>query len=115
MRTKGGVRGNIFVRGATKHVDPQRFSEIAMLALAFHSQLMMLQTQPVQPRGVLTAREREVLAWFAAGKSADDVSVLMGISVPTVMFHYKKVACRFGTLTRAHTVVEAIRRGSIAV
>jgi LuxR family quorum sensing-dependent transcriptional regulator len=64
--------------------------------------------------GELSTREREVLQLFAGGMSAEDVAALLEISVGTVMFHYRNVAERYGTLNRTHTVVEAIRRGEIA-
>ncbi|HWA19773.1 MAG TPA: helix-turn-helix domain-containing protein [Devosia sp.] len=59
----------------------------------------------------LSSREQEILRWFAEGKSAEDVAAIMAIAPATVMFHYRNVALRFGTLNRTHTVVEAIRRG----
>ena len=61
----------------------------------------------------LSAREVEILGWFAAGKSAADVADILGISPATVMFHYRNVAARLGTLNRTHTVTEAVRRGLI--
>jgi DNA-binding CsgD family transcriptional regulator len=63
----------------------------------------------------LSEREREVLQWFAEGKSCEDVASIVGISPATVMFHYRNVAQRFGTLNRTHTVVEAINRGAISL
>jgi LuxR family quorum sensing-dependent transcriptional regulator len=50
---------------------------------------------------------------MADGKSDEDVGVIMGISPATVRFHYGRVAGRWGTLNRTHTVVEALRRGLI--
>jgi DNA-binding CsgD family transcriptional regulator len=61
----------------------------------------------------LSDREVQVLALFAEGKSAGDVSILLAISTSTVMFHYRRVAERYGTLNRTHTVVEALRRGDL--
>ena len=61
----------------------------------------------------LSVREAQVLALFAEGKSAEDVAQLIAISPATVMFHYRRVAERYGTLNRTHTVVEALRRGDL--
>ena len=63
----------------------------------------------------LTPREREVLLWFARGKSAEDTALLVGISASTVMFHYRQIAERYGTLNRTHTVCEAIRRRALVL
>lgn len=63
----------------------------------------------------LTCREREVLQWFARGKSAGETALLIGISSSTVMFHYRQVAGRYETLNRTHTVCEAIRRRTLVL
>lgn len=63
----------------------------------------------------LSPREAEVLALFADGKSTDDVAILLGVSKATVMFHYRRIAERWGTLNRTHTVIEAIKKGAIAL
>jgi LuxR family transcriptional regulator, quorum-sensing system regulator BjaR1 len=62
----------------------------------------------------LTERERQVLVWLSRGKSAQDVAQILGITISTVMFHYRRVASRYGTSNRTHTIVEAIRRREIA-
>lgn len=67
------------------------------------------------PGDRLTMREREVLLWFARGKSAIDVADLLDISPATVMFHYRTAAAKYGTLNRTHTVVQAIQRGDIDI
>lgn len=115
VRTREGFKGNVFVRMAHDLLTPPIRQIVAMLSLAFQSHLMVLQTQPVPAGKVLSGRERDVLSWFAAGKSAQDVADIMGITAATVMFHYRNIADRYGTLTRTHTVVEAIRRGAISV
>jgi len=61
----------------------------------------------------LSVREQEVLSLLAEGKSAQDTGQLLGIAAATVMFHYRKVADRYGTLNRTHTIVEALRRGHL--
>lgn len=63
----------------------------------------------------LTPRESEILHWFAKGKSAEDTAQLVGISASTVMFHYRQIAHRYGTLNRTHTVCEAIRHGALVL
>lgn len=63
----------------------------------------------------LTPREREVLLWFSRGKSAEDAAAVIGISPSTVMFHYRQIAERYGTLNRTHTVCEAIRRRALVL
>jgi DNA-binding CsgD family transcriptional regulator len=88
---------------------------LTTLCMAFHSRLMQVATPMECDASQLSGREHEVLRWMAQGKSAEDVAEIIGISVATVMFHYRNVAVRYGTLNRTHTVVEALRRGSLAI
>lgn len=67
------------------------------------------------PQAQISDRELEVLALLAEGKSALDVGEILGLSAGTVMFHYRRVAERYGTLNRTHTIVEAIRRGDLPI
>lgn len=61
----------------------------------------------------LSQREREILVWMSHGKSAGEIAAIAGISPATVMFHYRKVADRIGTVNRTHTVAELLRHGDI--
>ena len=54
---------------------------------------------------VLTRREREVLALLADGRSTQEVSEALAISVMTVQSHVKNVLAKLGV----HSKVEAIR------
>lgn len=61
----------------------------------------------------LTTRERECLLWTAEGKSAWEVSVILGISEGTVVFHLKNAMRKFGVCSKYHAVVKAIMMGII--
>lgn len=93
--------------------DPRMDSMLHLLSLAYQSMQETLSASAPSGTQPLTSREIEVLTWFAQGKSAEDVAGILGISMSTVMFHYRRAAEQFGTLNRTHTVVEAIRRGLI--
>jgi DNA-binding CsgD family transcriptional regulator len=85
---------------------------LSVLCVALQWRLQELSAPRDLPDGI-TQREREVLRWLAEGKSAEDAGSILGISAATVMFHYRNVAARYGTLNRTHTVVEAMRRGEL--
>ncbi|HEY4369584.1 MAG TPA: LuxR family transcriptional regulator [Steroidobacteraceae bacterium] len=110
-------KGCIFVRVPDEELSDQARQWLTMLSMAFHSRLMQLQLQQdgVEDEAGLSWREREVLRWLAEGKSAEDAADIIGISAATVMFHYRNVALRYGTLNRTHTVVEAVRRGALSL
>jgi DNA-binding CsgD family transcriptional regulator len=84
---------------------------LMILADVLCSSRRRMETTPVGAPSSLSAREFEVLRWMAEGKSAEDVAEIVAISAATVMFHYRNVAMRLGTLNRTHTIVEAMRQG----
>ncbi|AEQ52861.1 putative N-acyl homoserine lactone transcriptional regulator, LuxR-like protein [Pelagibacterium halotolerans B2] len=60
------------------------------------------------PNPRLSKREKQVLAWLAAGKSAWEVAQILTISEPTVRFHVQAIKKKFKTSTLAHSVAAAI-------
>jgi LuxR family transcriptional regulator, quorum-sensing system regulator BjaR1 len=66
------------------------------------------------PRRVLTAREREVMAWVAAGKTAWDIGCILVISEDTVNKLVASAMRRLNACNRPQAVAEAIRQGEIA-
>jgi LuxR family quorum sensing-dependent transcriptional regulator len=62
----------------------------------------------------LTLREREVVSWVAAGKTAWDTSVILGISEDTVNKTVTAAMHKLNAHTRAQAVAEAITQGLIA-
>jgi LuxR family quorum sensing-dependent transcriptional regulator len=62
---------------------------------------------------VLTDREREVLNWIAAGKTAWDTGGILSIAEDTVNKHITSAMRKLNVHTRAQAVAESIRRGEI--
>jgi LuxR family quorum sensing-dependent transcriptional regulator len=63
--------------------------------------------------GMLTEREREVLRWTAAGKTAWDTGGILGIAEDTVNKHIASAMRKLNVYSRAQAVAESIRRGEI--
>jgi LuxR family quorum sensing-dependent transcriptional regulator len=80
---------------------------------AFNRFVVLKSRQPAKPN-TLTLREREVIRWVAAGKTAWDVSVILGISEDTVNKTATAAMQKLNAHTRAQAVAEAITRGLIA-
>jgi DNA-binding CsgD family transcriptional regulator len=55
----------------------------------------------------LTAREREVLDWVAAGKTNRDIAAILGASPRTVEKHLERIYEKLGVETRTAAVVRA--------
>jgi DNA-binding CsgD family transcriptional regulator len=61
----------------------------------------------------MTARESEVLAWVAAGKSDWAIGQILNISGKTVNFHVENAKRKLGAGTRVQAVIAAMRGGLI--
>lgn len=67
---------------------------------------------PARPaRGVLTPRERDVLAGMSEGGSNRDIATSLGISPHTAKFHVAQIIAKLGAKSRAQAVAKAIRAG----
>lgn len=63
----------------------------------------------------LTAREREIMQWVAAGKSDDEIAGILSLSTPTVTWHVENAKRKLDAFRRTYAVVQAIRFGEIAL
>jgi LuxR family quorum-sensing system transcriptional regulator SolR len=66
-----------------------------------------------QARMSMTARESEILAWVAAGKSDWAIGRILNISGKTVNFHVENAKRKLGVGTRVQAVIAAMRSGLI--
>jgi len=62
----------------------------------------------------LTQKELECLKWSATGKSAWDIGQIMNLGEAGVNKHFANIRRKFGTTTRCHAIVKAIRMGLIS-
>jgi LuxR family transcriptional regulator, quorum-sensing system regulator BjaR1 len=59
--------------------------------------------------GHVTAREFDCLLWAAEGKTDWEISVILGISRPTVVKHMLSARDKLGAVNRAHAIAMALR------
>lgn len=59
----------------------------------------------------LTRRETECLGWVAAGKNAQEIAVILGLSVQTVRDHLKRVRSKLNSTSRAQALIRASALG----
>jgi DNA-binding CsgD family transcriptional regulator len=64
---------------------------------------------------VVSARELDCLRWVAAGKSAWEASVILGISERTVRFHLNSAREKLNCTTTTQAVAKAVSQQLIAV
>lgn len=85
-----------------------------LLAAHFHEaarRIVRLVTIP--PAGTLSEREKECLLWSAEGKTAWEISQILGISERTVVFHLQRTTEKLSVANRQHAVARAITLGLI--
>jgi len=77
--------------------------------LAFEHMRRFQAPAYLQYRGGLTEREREVLSWVAAGKTAWEIGEILHIAKRTADEHVKSICRKLDAGTRTHAVAIAIR------
>lgn len=81
---------------------------------SFHRMKSLLKTKQIKNR-VLSPRERDVLAWVAAGLTSAAVAEKLGLSETTVLTHITSAQRKLNAPNRIATVVAALRRGEITL
>ena len=66
---------------------------------------------PVPAMDRLTAREREIVAWVATGRSNDEIAAELFLSPATVRTHVGRAMLKLSARDRAQLVVFAVRAG----
>jgi len=102
----GNVPLNQVARCATTvaFVTPYLFSTIAR---TFRSQSKAVDVRP------LTAREIEVIEWMYYGKTNEEISDLLNISVHTVKNHVQKILLKLSAANRTQAVLRAADAGIV--
>jgi LuxR family quorum sensing-dependent transcriptional regulator len=111
-----GERGLVsFLRDGIASLDEEEHLALQAAAFAAHAQVLYLARPAASQAPRLTAREREVLKWTAAGKTAEATAEILSISVRTVEYHLLNAARKLNTANRTHTVVEALRSRQLSL
>lgn len=101
-------------RSFLKQIDAFQH-QLHLMALHYHVRVSRLVcAEGVEPeKVVLTPRETECLLWVAKGKTAWEISVILGISKSTVIFHIKNAKQKFGVYSVNQAVVRSVMSGLI--
>ncbi|MBZ9921929.1 autoinducer binding domain-containing protein [Mesorhizobium sp. BR1-1-7] len=109
-----GEPAAVTVAGTEIDLAPEaRCSVHALSRHAYTAALRLAGNAGRAPEKRLSDREREILQWTAAGKTAWEVSVILGISESTVNTHLRNIRQKLNAANIAHAVVEAFRRHEI--
>ena len=105
------------VKGGVEKINPLNGQKYITPALAGEV-LESIQSDPgssKDPVSSLTPRQREILQLLAEGKTAKEISAILGISTRTVEFHKYEMMQSAGIHTSAELVHFAIKHGLVEI
>ena len=109
-------RGETAVFGITAEMEPAEWSkqkqgvtrECRILANYFHSHVLRINGCDSEDDILLSARELDCLKWTAAGKTAWEASIILGITERTVRFHLNAAREKLKCATTTQAVAKAV-------
>ncbi|WP_370599327.1 PA1136 family autoinducer-binding transcriptional regulator [Pseudomonas nitroreducens] len=109
-----GLEGAMSLGGEQVESAPRVRLALSIVArAAFFSARRMLEAPVGEVYRKLSEREREVLAWTAAGRRQADIAATLGLSERTVENHLRSARRRLGVATTAQAITIAIRHGDL--
>ena len=89
--------------------------ECRILANYFHGHVLRMNGYNTDQEILISARELDCLKWTAAGKTALEASIILGISERTVRFHLNAAREKLDCVTTTQAVAKAIANQLIDV
>jgi LuxR family quorum sensing-dependent transcriptional regulator len=108
----GGYQAGLSFAGYDVEDAMEANAALQLIGIYAFSRLANLKSTSKE-HGILTEREREVLSWTAAGKTAWDTGGILNIAEDTVNKHIASAMRKLNVYSRAQAVAESIRRGEI--
>ncbi|MFK0087458.1 PA1136 family autoinducer-binding transcriptional regulator [Pseudomonas sp. NPDC090755] len=109
-----GLEGAMSLGGDQVDSSPEVRVLLAMVATAaFCAARRLLEAPGTEGVRTLSEREREVLAWTAAGRRQADIAATLGLSERTVENHLRAARRRLGVATTAQAIQVATRSGDL--
>lgn len=102
-----------FASGDAATGDEQE--ELRILGSYFHGHMLRRNGGDTGEALIISARELDCLRWAAAGKSAWEASIILGISQRTVRFHLNSAREKLQCANTAHAVAKAVSQQLIAI
>lgn len=108
--------GEVAIFGITAEMDQPEWEEqgqslvheIRVLANYFHGHVLRINGHNSNSDILMSARELDCLKWTAAGKTAWEASIILGISERTVRFHLNAAREKLECATTTQAVAKAI-------
>ena len=104
-----GFEGSVSIDGSAVELADHMKPGLHLVALYAFDRVRTILRPLAAAKPVLTAREREVLAWAANGKSAWEIGEILNIAKRTVDEHAQTAFQKLGAVNRTHAVAIALR------
>jgi LuxR family quorum-sensing system transcriptional regulator SolR len=87
--------------------------KLVWLSQVVHSLIAAVELQKIADPSAytLTKREREILRWSAAGKTADEIASILSITERTVTFHVTSALTKLNAVNKTQAVAKALLLG----
>jgi DNA-binding CsgD family transcriptional regulator len=119
MHTESGMDGCAAFYHSREDTDSPDFAALRLISIlaverALELTQIMFDDEAEAPaKCLLTARQREVLAFGLQGKSDWDIAQILGLAEGTVHEHFERAKSRLGVRTRVQAAGIALSRGWI--
>ena len=104
-----GFEGSVSLDGSVVELADHLKPGLHLVALYAFDRVRTILRARAAAKPALTAREREVLAWAANGKSAWEIGEILNIAKRTVDDHAETAFQKLGAVNRTHAVAIALR------
>ena len=111
-----GVEGAVSLGGEHVDVSAESFGFIHLISVFAATQIARVMSSRQQDLTIaLSHREREVMCWAAAGKTAAETASRMNLAVSTVDKQIASAMRKLGSATKAQAVAVALGEGLIRI
>jgi DNA-binding CsgD family transcriptional regulator len=96
------------LQGVSEAQEQTVVRELRVLANYFHNHVLRINGHDSDDELLISARELDCLKWTAAGKTAWEASVILGISERTVRYHLNAAREKLECATTIQAVAKAV-------
>lgn len=109
-----GFEAGVSFGGDKVELAPHDIAALHLIGLYGYEALRRHQSPDTgEAARILSPREQECAKWTAAGKTAWEIGLILGISEATVHQHLNAAARKMNTVSKAHLVARCLRAGLI--
>jgi LuxR family quorum sensing-dependent transcriptional regulator len=109
----GWQAGLSFASDQNVDISPRERAAMHLMAITAHGRIRALHGEAAPANPKLTAREREVLTWAAAGKTAWETSEILNLAEKTVRTHLESIRRKLNVVTTTQAVAMALLNGEL--